>query len=76
MSARPDQIANLDIPTHLISFKDVTPKFLNLLLGVAHEMERLVENEGGDDRLKHKILALVFYEVTSVDNLQWNCSHI
>jgi hypothetical protein len=33
------------------------------LLGEAESMKKLVREKGGDERLKHKVLASVFYEV-------------
>lgn len=50
------------VPEHLISVRGLSMAFLNLLLDVADEMKTLVAMQGGDDRLKHKVLATVFYE--------------
>ena len=54
---------DVDVPSHLIAVKDVSRAFLDHLLTEAEEMKQLVQTVGGDDRLKHKVLASVFYEV-------------
>ena len=54
-----------DCPQNLIAVKDVSTTYLNYLLTEAGEMKSLVLKTGGDERLKHKILASVFYEVTA-----------
>ena len=51
------------IPANLVAVKDVSKNYLNFLLKEAEEMKKLVRSKGGDDRLKHKVLASVFYEV-------------
>ena len=53
-----------DTPSNLIAVKDVSKDYLEFLLNEAEEMKILVNEKGGDDRLKHKILASVFYEVS------------
>lgn len=53
-----------DVPVNLIAVKDVSKNYLNFLLNEAEEMRKLVKSKGGDERLKHKVLASVFYEVT------------
>ena len=53
-----------DTPSNLIAVKDVSKDYLEFLLNEAEEMENLVNEKGGDERLKHKILASVFYEVS------------
>ena len=53
-----------DTPLNLIAVKDISKDFLEFLLNEAEEMKKLVTEKGGDDRLKHKILASVFYEVS------------
>eukprot|EP01031_Cornospumella_fuschlensis_P029740 gene29740-35912_t len=50
------------VPEHLISVRDLSMAFISLLLDVADEMKTLVSTQGGDDRLKYKVLAAVFYE--------------
>lgn len=51
--------------SHLISVTQVTPCGLALLHEVATSMRDLVRNAGGDDRLKYKVLATVFYEAST-----------
>jgi aspartate carbamoyltransferase catalytic subunit len=55
--------AQNDIPSHLISVKDVSSNYLNYLLKEAEDMKVMVIKNGGDERLKHRVLASVFYEV-------------
>jgi len=50
------------IPQHLLSVKGLTMPFVLNVLEVADEMKMLVARKGGDDRLKHKVLATAFYE--------------
>ncbi|RYH25235.1 hypothetical protein EON65_15880 [archaeon] len=50
------------VPEHLISVRGLSMAFISLLLDMADEMKTLVTSQGGDDRLKHKVLATVFYE--------------
>jgi aspartate carbamoyltransferase len=45
-----------------VSVKQMSPKGLRLLLSLASEMKALVKSQGGDDRLKHRVLATIFYE--------------
>ena len=45
--------------------KQLTPKGLRLLLDLASEMKSIVRTNGGDDRLKHKVLSNVFYEAST-----------
>jgi len=47
---------------HLISVKDLTVAFIQDLMSKADKMKKLVASSGGDNRLKHRILASVFYE--------------
>lgn len=49
----------------LISVTQLTTPGLELLVQAAAEMRTLVKNHGGDDRLKHKILATIFYEAST-----------
>jgi hypothetical protein len=60
---RQKTIEQNDIPSHLISVKDVSINYLNYLLKEAEDMKFMVINKGGDERLKHRVLASVFYEV-------------
>lgn len=43
---------------------------LSALLADAEEFKTLVKVSGGDDRLKHRILGTVFYEVRKDDVVQ------
>jgi hypothetical protein len=52
-----------DVPANLIAVKDLSKSFLDFLLEEADSMKQLFLKSGGDERLKHKILASVFYEV-------------
>ena len=54
------------VPANLVAVKDVSKNYLNFLLKEAEEMKKLVKSRGGDDRLKHKVLASVFYEVDRI----------
>jgi len=47
---------------HFITIKGLELDVVKVLLGSAAEMKSLVARCGGDDRLKHRILASVFYE--------------
>jgi aspartate carbamoyltransferase len=51
--------------TSLLSVTQISPSGLNLLCSVASEMRELVAREGGDERLKHKLMASVFYEAST-----------
>ena len=53
-----------DRPSDLLAIQDISKIYLEFLLLEAEEMEKLVIEKGGDDRLKHKVLASVFYEVS------------
>jgi len=48
--------------SHLLYVDQITPCGLDLLYRTALEMREKVQNHGGDDRLKHHILATIFYE--------------
>lgn len=50
------------VPTHFLSVKGLSMEFVHLILNSAEEMKELVQNQGGDERLKYKILATAFYE--------------
>mmetsp|Transcript_13590 Transcript_13590/g.31864 ORF Transcript_13590/g.31864 Transcript_13590/m.31864 type:complete len:333 (-) Transcript_13590:234-1232(-) len=49
----------------LVSVSQITPNGFDFLVKVAQQMRDIVRTEGGDDRLKHKILATVFYEAST-----------
>ena len=49
----------------LVSVTQIKPSGLELLYQKAMEMRSLVKRRGGDDRLKHHILASVFYEAST-----------
>jgi carbamoyl-phosphate synthase/aspartate carbamoyltransferase/dihydroorotase len=49
----------------LISVTQLTVPGLDLLIRTAAEMRKLVMTKGGDDRLKHRILASIFYEAST-----------
>ena len=51
--------------THLLSAAQLTPDGLKLLFEVSSSMRKLVKEEGGDDRLKRKVLATIFYEAST-----------
>lgn len=48
-----------------VSVSDLTAGDLGYLFDKADEMKKLVEERGGDDRLKGKIMAALFYEPSS-----------
>lgn len=50
------------VPENLISVRGLSMQFIQLILEVSDEMKTLVSSDGGDDRLKHKILGALFYE--------------
>eukprot|EP01038_Epipyxis_sp_PR26KG_P011165 gene11165-14982_t len=50
------------VPEHLLSIRGLSMQFIQILLQSAEDMKNLVARIGGDDRLKHKVLASVFYE--------------
>jgi len=49
----------------LVTVTQITPKGFDLLVKVTQQMRDIVRTEGGDDRLKHKLLATVFYEAST-----------
>lgn len=48
-----------------VSVESLTLGDVSLVLQRADEMEKLVQEKGGDDRLKNKIMAALFYEPSS-----------
>lgn len=50
------------IPSHILSVKTFGTDFINFIMHKSQEMKTLVKNCGGDDRLKNRVLASVFYE--------------
>ena len=69
VNKRQKTVGQNDTPPNLIGVKDVSKTYLNYLLTEAGEMKSLVLKSGGDERLKHKILASIFYEVTALCHL-------
>jgi aspartate carbamoyltransferase len=51
-----------DIPKHFLSIKGLSMKFVDSIMCGADQMKELVSEQGGDNRLKHRVLASVFYE--------------
>lgn len=49
----------------LLSVTQITPAGFDLVVKVAQRMRDIVRTNGGDDRLKHKLLATVFYEAST-----------
>jgi carbamoyl-phosphate synthase/aspartate carbamoyltransferase/dihydroorotase len=49
----------------LLSVTQITPEGFDLVVKVAQRMREIVQTKGGDDRLKHKLLATVFYEAST-----------
>ena len=49
----------------LVSVAQITPKGFELLVTISQQMRDIVRSEGGDDRLKHKVLATIFYEAST-----------
>ena len=50
----------------LVSVTQITPKGFNLIITISQQMRNIVKNKGGgDERLKHKLLATVFYEAST-----------
>jgi len=52
----------VSVPDHVLSINDVTTGFIEQLMTSADSMKGLVATRGGDDSLKHKLLASIFYE--------------
>ena len=51
--------------SHLVSVTQISTSGLLLLFKTARSMRTLVRTTGGDDRLRHRILASVFYEAST-----------
>jgi len=49
----------------LVSVTQITPKGFDFVIKIAQQMRDIVRSEGGDDRLKHKLLATIFYEAST-----------
>jgi aspartate carbamoyltransferase catalytic subunit len=49
----------------LVSVNQITPQGFDFLVKVAQEMRDIVRTQGGDDRLKHKLLGTVFFEAST-----------
>eukprot|EP00980_Cylindrotheca_fusiformis_P026159 scaffold15472_cov117-Cylindrotheca_fusiformis.AAC.23 len=49
----------------LMSVTQITPQGFDMVIKVAQRMQGIVREKGGDDRLKHKLLATVFYEAST-----------
>lgn len=56
--------------THITSVSKISRELLETLLDGAEKMKALVATKGGDDRLKHRVLATIFYEPST----RTNCS--
>ena len=52
----------VSVPDHVLSINDISTGFIEQLLTSADSMRDLVATRGGDDSLKHKLLACIFYE--------------
>jgi len=50
------------VPEHFLSVRGLSMPFLDLLLRTADEMKDIVARQGGDERLKRRVLAAAFYE--------------
>jgi hypothetical protein len=50
------------IPDHILTIRTLSMEFIELILASSDRMRDLVRSTGGDDSLKHKVLASVFYE--------------
>ena len=53
---------SISISKDFISIKGISMDYVNMILESATEMKELVKKRGGDETLKHKILASIFYE--------------
>lgn len=47
---------------NLLSVHGLSMEFVESVLTHAHDMQTLVEIQGGDERLKHRVMALLFLE--------------
>jgi aspartate carbamoyltransferase catalytic subunit len=50
------------VPSHLLNIHDLSRDFISQIMFSAESMKELVKNSGGDDRLKHRVLATAFFE--------------
>lgn len=50
------------IPEHFLSIRGVAFSFIEQVLDLSEKMKHLVKENGGDDRLRHRILGSIFYE--------------
>jgi aspartate carbamoyltransferase catalytic subunit len=57
-----EDAGGVKVPDVVIAVRNLTREFVDSLLAAADEMKQLVKTKGGDERLKHKVLASVFYE--------------
>lgn len=53
------------VPENILSVRSLSTQFIELILDTAEEMKMLVRSRGGDESLKHRILATVFYEAST-----------
>lgn len=69
-------MASFDFPTltedpaswngkSLLSVTQITPAGFEMVVKVAQQMRDIVKKVGGDERLKHKVLATTFYEAST-----------
>ena len=49
----------------VVSVTQITPKGFQKIVQISQQMREIVKKNGGDDRLKHKILATIFYEAST-----------
>lgn len=59
---------------HLTSTKQLTRADVDTILDVTEQMQQLVETKGGDDRLKDKVLASLFYEPSTRTRLSFEAA--
>lgn len=52
----------MDHPTHILNTEQFTKAGLEQLFKQTDAIEKLVIEKGGDDRLKHRVVASLFYE--------------
>lgn len=50
------------VPNNLLSVRGLSFDFVQQILVSAEQMKDIVQTHGGDDRLKHRILATAFFE--------------
>ena len=50
------------VPLHITEVSGISLDVLHTLLDGASKMKQLVQENGGDERLKHRVLATMFYE--------------